>query len=173
MTILRYGGILVFTSKWWAYQNTKALLTEVKIMDFAIIFASVCMRDRNLKSFIVLEKLWQAGRSHIQYAGATLATMGSMKWDFQQLVTASLTSSAPLPLINYHTLLRTAPILQRESQKEERREEVEDEQRLPRRAWSCNCEKRLLHYLHRTPQTEEGFYLSVLWDQKRQQKVIS
>lgn len=82
MTILRYGGILVFTSKWWAYQNTKALLAEVKIMDFAIIFASVCMRDRNLKSFIVLEKLWQAGRSHIQYAGATLATMGSMKWDF-------------------------------------------------------------------------------------------
>lgn len=31
------------------------------------------------------------------------------------------------------------------------REGGEDGQRLPRRAWSCNCEKRLLHYLHRTP----------------------
>lgn len=49
----------------------------------------------------------------------------------------------------------------------------EDGQRLPHRAWSCDCEKRLLRYLHRTPQTEEGFYLSVLWDWKRQQKVIS
>lgn len=49
----------------------------------------------------------------------------------------------------------------------------EDGQRLPHRAWSCDCEKRLLRCLQRNPQTEEGFYLSVRWDWKRQQKVIS
>lgn len=72
MTILRYGGNLVLLKHQGSFG----------IIDFAVIFASVCMRDRNLKSFIVLEKLWQAGLSHIQYAGATPATMGSMKWDF-------------------------------------------------------------------------------------------
>lgn len=49
----------------------------------------------------------------------------------------------------------------------------EDGQRLPHRAWSCDCEKRLLRCLQRNPQTEEGFYLTVRWDWKRQQKVIS
>lgn len=38
---------------------------------------------------------------------------------------------------------------------------------------AATVRKDFLRCLQRNPQTEEGFYLSVRWDWKRQQKVIS
>lgn len=156
MTILRYGGILVFTSKWWAYQNTKALLAKVKIMDFAVIFTSVCMRDRNLKSFIVFGKAlasWSESypvcRSNTSYDGKH--EMGFLAAGNCQSHLFCTTASHKLSHLVENCSNLAKRKLERGKEGGGGREGGEDEQRLPRRAWSCNCEKRLLHYLHRTP----------------------